>query len=207
MTSIQVDNNYRCLESTRLTMVVQRCLERYCLITSRLKSSIRSKDATSNPWLMIGLWKIVEPGNKQIVCNMHQYALITLNIQFWSCFSIDFHMSRSNLNCQMDPKPSPDPEKDEKNRSLTWKKIWKSSLQMENGTFRDFGFSMGGDGADGSLEQASVVDPLHVTLDKDGQHNARMKRMQIYANPKGINSLGFQLYTNLALVWVPRQIM
>lgn len=68
-------------------------------------------------------------------------------------------------------------------------------------------FSMGGDGADGSLEQASVVDPLQVTLDKDGQHNARMKRMQIYANPKGINSPGFQLYTNLALVWVPSQIM
>ena len=66
---------------------------------------------------------------------------------------------------------------------------------------------MGGDGADGSLEQASVVDPLHVTLDKDGQHRARMKHMQTYANPKGINSPGFRLYTNLALVWVPSRIM
>ena len=56
-----------------------------------------------------------------------------------------------------------------------------------------------GDGADGSLEQASVVDPLHVTLDQDGQHNARMTYAKIYANP----TPGFQLYSNV-FVLVPR---
>lgn len=108
----------------------------------------------------------------------------------------------------MDPKPSPDPEKGEKIRSLTWKKHLEAlPSNWKTEPFMISVFSMGGDGADGSLEQASVVDPLHVTLHKDRQHSARMKRMQIYATPKGINSPGFQLYTNLALVWVPSQIM
>ena len=47
-----------------------------------------------------------------------------------------------------------------------------------------------GDGADGSLEQASVVDPLHVTLDQDG-HNAQDETYAACKSQRNQLSWGF----------------